>query len=131
MSVKLRNALIPLYVLSKVLCIQPFSLNPLKYSMVGSFMTILISIGYCLFHLYSAKTDNASVNSKDDEKSNLVTAIIDAYNRYSGFVTFCLLITASIYLQNYVVNAIKQLEEIDVHFYNTYKIKVDNRKWKM
>lgn len=130
MSVRLRNALIPIYILSKILCIHPFSLSPLKCSTGGSILAISMAIGYSIFHLYSAKTDYASNDSKDEEKSNLVAAIIDAYNRYSGFSAFCLLIISSIYLQNYVVKAIKQLEEIDVHFRQTYKFDVDNRNWR-
>lgn len=129
MSVKLRSALMPLYFVSKVLCIHPFSLNPLKSSPSGSILAVMMAIGYSIFHLMSASTDYVS-DSEDGEKANLVGVIIDAYNRYSGFCAFCLLIAASICVQSHIVAAIRQLEDVDALFYRTYRLEVDNSKWR-
>lgn len=122
---RVRKAFIPLHLVSKVLCICPFSLNKLKPSRVGSLITIFQAICYTIFHLWMVNRDMSAESTK-----NLVGIIIDSYNRYSGFWAFCVLVIASIAMQQKVVQLIRQLEIVDLIFQQKFNIVVDNRVWR-
>lgn len=127
MTLKLRKSLIPLYIVSKILCIHPFRRNPLNASIFGSFLAIVGAIGYGIFHLSAAQNNLNQTNST--ENSNLVAIIIDSYNRYSGFCCLLILIVASICVQRKIVEGIRILEEVDQLFESKLSIVVDNYKW--
>lgn len=124
-KMEIRKAFIPLYVVSKVLCISPFSLKSLQPSRIGTILTIIQAILYTIFHIWMAKRDMSNESSK-----NLVGIMIDSYNRYSGYCTFCVLVIATLAMQSKIVRAIKLLETIDAIFKQEFKLIVDNCAWR-
>lgn len=122
---EIRKAFIPLYVVSKVLCISPFSLKGLQPSRIGTIVTIIQAILYTIFHFWMVNRDMSNESSK-----NLVGIIIDSYNRYSGFCTFCVLVIASLAMQSKIVRTIKLLETIDAIFKQKFELIVDNGAWR-
>lgn len=122
---KVREALLPLFIVSKVFCINPFSQAKLESSKLGSLITVCGAIGYSIFHLYMVNRDTSASDSK-----NLVALIIDSYNRYSGFSAFCVLVISSISTQGKVVRALRLLETIDCIFHEKFGVIVDNRVWR-
>lgn len=117
----------PLYIISKILCIHPFSRNPLQVSFVGGTIAGLIALGYASFHLTSAKLSmNTATNESD---SNFVAVIIDSYNRYSGLCCFTVIVTTAISMQGKMVEAIRILEEVDVLLAKDLAFVVDNFAW--
>lgn len=127
MPLKLRKSLLPLYVVSKLLCIHPFRRNPLNASVFGSLLAIFGAVCYSVFHLNAARINLNQTNTTAN--SNLVAIIIDSYNRYSGFGCFLVLVTSSICVQGNIVQSIKILEEVDQLFASKLMIEVDNYKW--
>lgn len=121
----IRKAFIPLYVVSKVLCISPFSLKNLQPSRIGTIVTIIQAIIYAIFHFWMANRDMSNESTK-----NLVGIMIDSYNRYSGFCTFGVLVIATLAMQSKIVWAIKLLESIDAIFKQELHFIVDNCTWR-
>lgn len=127
MAAKLREFILPLYIVSKFFCTHPFSRKPLKTSFWGSTITLVIAIGYSVFHLTSAKRD---MNMPETgANANFVATIIDSFNRYSGFCNFCVLVIASIAVQGKIVRVIELCEDVDNLFKEKYNIIVDNYTW--
>lgn len=127
MAMKLRRSLLPLYIVSKLLCTHPFSRVPLTVSLCGSATTIAIALGYAIFHLTSAQLSLSSGSGEGD--TNIVALIIDSYNRYSGLCCFIVIVTTAILMQGRIVNAIRTLESIDVLLENDLGFSVDNFMW--
>lgn len=128
MALRLRSSLLPLYVLSKLLCIHPFSRIPLKKSFWGSVSAGLGAIGYAMFHLASAKLSMGS-SSTDNKGPNFVALIIDSYNRYSGLCCLMVIAINAISVQGKLVEAIGCLERVDEMFDKDMSLVVDNFKW--
>lgn len=117
---KLRKALFPLLIVSKILCINPLSLKRLRPSKIGTIITICQALGYTVFHLWTVNQDMST-----DPLKNLVRKLIDTYNRYSGYCVFCFLVITSISTQNKVVAVIQNLENVD-QMLKSLDITVDN-----
>lgn len=124
-QMELRKAILPLYIVSKVLCTSPFSLKTLRPSFFGSVVTICQAIGYTIFHLFLVNRDMSTESSK-----NLVRQLIDSYNRYSGFCAFCFLVIASTWNQAKIVTVIQNIEDIDRILEQKLETPVDNRTWR-
>lgn len=126
-KMEIRKAFIPLYVVSKVLCISPFSLKNLQSSKIGTIVTIIQAISYTIFHFWMANRD---MSNESSSKKLVGILIIDSYNRYSGFCTFGALVIATIAMQSKIVRAIKLLESIDAIFKQEFNLIVDNWTWR-
>lgn len=105
---KLRRALLPLHIVSKILCISPLSLKSFQPSKFDTALTICQAVGYTIFHLWMVNRDMSTDLSK-----NLVRQLIDSYNHYSGFCAFCVLVTASIFTQRKIVQVNQNIEDVD------------------
>lgn len=80
--------------------------------------------------MMSAQTDQNRLDPDEQEENpNLVTIIIDSYNRYSGYCCSAILILSSIAFQGKIVKVIQILEEVDSLFEQKYAILVDNSTW--
>lgn len=121
---KIRKALFPLHIVSKILCTSPFSLQSLQPSKIGSVVAMCQAIGYSIFHLWMVNRDMST-----DSTKNLVQ-LIDSYNHYSGFCAFCLLVIASTVNQGKIVAAIQNIEYIDKIFEEKLNTYIDNRRWR-
>lgn len=124
-QMELRKAILPLYIVSKVLCTSPFSLKSLRPSFFGSVVTICQAIGYTIFHLWMVNRDMSAESTK-----NLVRQLIDSYNHYSGFCAFCFLVITSTWNQAKIVTVIQNIEDIDRIFEQKLETSVDNRSWR-
>lgn len=120
---KVRQALLPLFIASKVFCVNPFS-RELRTSISGSLLTVCGAIGYTIFHLCMINLDVSVESNK-----NFVAVIIDSYNRYSGFSAFCVIVISSILTQNKIIKALRMLETIDCIFDEKFGLIVDNQTW--
>lgn len=120
----LRKSMLPLYIISKLLCSGAFSLNNLRPSKFGTIITICQAFAYCIFHVYSSR------HSMSKSVKNMVRQLIDAHNQYVGLSAFCFLVFASLFVQPKVVRIIQNLEDIDRIFQQNLNITVDNRKWR-
>lgn len=124
MALKLRIALLPLHIISKILCIGPFTLRTLQPSKYGIIITICQAMAYSIFHLWMSDRDMSG------ENKNMIRQLIDSYNRFSGFCAFCFLVVASICIQRNIVRVIRNIEEVDDMFEKKLIITIDNRKWR-
>lgn len=122
---RLRKAIIPLHIVSKILCIGPFSLEKLQSSLFGSAITICQAIGYAIFHLWMTSRDMSTKEAK-----NMVRQLIDTYNRFSGFCALWFLVLATIFVQRRIVYIIETIELIDQKFQQKLNVTVDNEKWR-
>lgn len=122
---KLRKALLPLHIVSKILCTSPFNIRTLQPSAIGSFVTICQAICYVIFHLWMVNRDMST-----DPTKNLVRQLIDSYNRYSGFCAFCFLVITSTLYQEKMVTIIQNIEFIDKIFEENLNTNIDNRLWR-
>lgn len=123
----LRDLLLPLFIISKVSCTHTFSRTSLRTSFSGSLIAAFLATAYSIFHLEAARrTLKADAN---EENVNAVTAIIDSYNRYSGFCGFGVNILASIVVQANIVRTIQLLEHVDFVLEHNYSLHVDNHLW--
>lgn len=122
---KLRKALLPLYIVSKILCINPLSLKYFRPSKFGTILTICQAVGYIVFHLWMVNRDMST-----DLTKNLVRQLIDSYNRYSGFCAFCFLVVTSLFTQNKIVTVIKNIEDIDNILETKLNVPNANKAWR-
>lgn len=123
----LRDSLWPLFIVSKISCTHTFSRKTLRTSRWGSLIAVFIAAAYSVFHIESAHR-----TLSDDEiveNTNAVTAIIDSYNRYSGFCGFAIIIVASIVIQGKIVHFIQLLEHVDGVLGQCYSMRVENNAW--
>lgn len=147
---KLRKAFFPLYVVSKLLCICPFSLMSLQPSILGSIITICQTIGYAIFHLWSVLLNQNKCKThsfgkcnrlilifrlvkrdiSEETAKNVVRQLIDSYNRYSGFCVFCFVVIASTANQRKIVTVIRNIEEVDIIFEEKLNTPIDNHRWR-
>lgn len=125
MQLKLRKALLPLHIISKLLCIGPFSLEKLQPSKFGNVITLCEAISYSIFHIWMSNE-----NLSTDSSKNMVRQLIDSYNRFSGLCTFCFLVVATIFVQRKILQLIQNIEHIDCVFLDKFNISVDNHRWK-
>lgn len=119
----LRKAMLPLYIISKILCTGAFSLKKLRPSKIGTAVTLCQMFSYGAFHVWSDR-HNMSHSAK-----NMVRQIIDAHNQYCGLCAFCFLVIASLFKQPHIVQIIQSLEDVDRIFQEKLSVAVDNRKW--
>lgn len=124
MALKLKQALLPLHIISKVLCIGPFSLGKLESSKFGSIITLCQAFSYSIFHIWMSNYDLSKT------AKNMVRQLIDSYNRFSGFIAFCFLVVATILVQRKIVRLIQNIEDIDCVFEEKFNMTVDNQKWR-
>lgn len=122
---ELRKAILPLYIVAKVLCTSPFSLKPLWPSFFGTIITICQAIGYTIFHLWMVNRDLTAESTK-----NLVRQLIDSYNRYSGFCAFLFLVVISTWNQAKIVKVIQNIEDVDRMLEQKLDTHIDNRFWR-
>lgn len=120
----LRKSMLPLYIISKILCTGAFSLKNLRPSTFGTIITICQAFGYCIFHAWSSR-HNMSQSVK-----NMVRELIDTHNQYCGLCAFCFLVIASLFMQQNIVRIIRNLEDVDRIFQQKLNVAVDNRKWR-
>lgn len=122
--------MLPLFIISTLLCTHSFIRKTLRTSLWGSSLAVTVAIGYSVFHLQSAQ-QKATNDDASKTDTNAVTAIIDSYNRYSGFCGFAVIVIASIIVQENIVDVIRMLEHVDVVFAQDYALHVDNVSWIM
>lgn len=115
--------MLPLYIISKILCTSAFSLKKLRPSKFGTSVTLCQMFAYCAFHVWSSG-HNMSQSTK-----NMVRQLIDAHNQYCGLCAFCFLVIASLFVQPRIVEIIQSIEDVDRIFQQKLSIAVDNRKW--
>lgn len=123
----LRDSLLPLFIVSKISCTHTFSRKTLRTSFWGSLAAASVAIAYSIFHLDLAQRTLREENKQ--ENVNAVAAIIDSYNRYSGFCGFAVIIVASLIVQKKIVHVIQLLEHVDSVLEQNYSIHVDNKLW--
>lgn len=119
----LRRAMLPLYIISKILCTSAFSLKKLRPSKIGTSVTLCQVFFYGAFHVWSDR-HNMSRSAR-----NMVHQIIDAHNQYCGLCAFCFLVIASLFQQPRIVQVIRNIEDVDRIFQQKLSMAVDNSKW--
>lgn len=97
--------------------------------MWGNSIAAFAAIAYSIFHLESAQRSLEEDNS--EASANAVAAIIDSYNRYSGFCGFVIIIVASLMVQEKIVRTIRLLERVDFVLEQHYALDVGNNVWMM
>lgn len=136
MPLKIRKAMLPIYIMSKLILHSPFTLGTEKIkpssSYIGSIYSICGIVIYVTFHIYSANQITELVASADivSKDYGLVSILIDLYNRYSGVVLFAINIFVGVCQQKKIVTFITRVESIDSDFENHLGISnVDNLEW--
>lgn len=125
MALALRRSLLPLYIISKVLCIHAFSIHPLQKSWVGGALAATGACAYTLFHLASAQMSMSPITNN----ANVVALIIDSYNRYASLSCLTVIVTMTIAMQTTIVDALRILEGVDASFDANLNITMDNYEW--
>lgn len=121
----LRKALLPLFIVSKLFGICPFSIKHERVTYTGTILSIVMLIGYCSFHIISV-TNELADNSNE---SNFVTITINSFNRYSGIASFVIILIMGILHQKDILNALQIMHSIDEMFQEDVNIKIDDSKY--
>lgn len=132
MSFHVKTFLTSLCYISKIFLLAPYKLmfNSQHKSQpppsnnkitMGNVYTILCFLLYFSFHLYHQLRYNMGKST-----GNLVTSIIDIYNRYSNMLLFCVLILCVLWHQAYIVDLLMLFIEIEELFYKQLNIKINN-----
>lgn len=127
MSGNLRKSLQTLHVLSRLLCIQSFSLDSLTPSIWGS----LYSCAGCIVYIFIQSATPPPSSTKPGRIHNnstrqLMAIIIDYYNRYAMFCGLLVIALRSIHVQWKIIRAIKHLEQTDQYFRQNFGIIVND-----
>ncbi|XP_037033185.1 putative gustatory receptor 28b [Bradysia coprophila] len=118
----LKRALWPLFIVSKLFGICPFSIRHERVSYLGTIVSIVMLASYCSFHFISASdelTDNSS-------ETNFVTMAINSFNRYSGIVSLFVIAVMGIVHQKEILNALQIMHSIDGIFRKEVNIEIDD-----
>uniref|UniRef100_A0A182WQX7 Gustatory receptor n=1 Tax=Anopheles minimus TaxID=112268 RepID=A0A182WQX7_9DIPT len=135
-KIKLQTAIIPLYLVSKLCCLNAFIYLPLKkyivrgterrhfiagdssfrrptgktlaFSCVGLLHAVGCSLGYVSYHILSSLYQSSKLTD-----SNLVRVAIDLKNQYIGCILVLSLVTVSLYRQPALSRLIHVLLQID------------------
>lgn len=136
MNTKLRKAMLPIYIISKLILQSPFSLGTEKtnpsYSHIGTIYSLTGLILYDIFHILSANQitemiEGIPIEAKD---MGLVSILIDLYNRYSGVLLCSINIFIGIVQQRKIVKFITIMENIDSDFERNLTISdIGNAAW--
>lgn len=121
----LKKALWPLFIVSKIFGICPFSIKHERVTYTGTILSIIMLIAYCSFHIVSV----TNALSDDSNESNFVTVTINSFNRYSGIASLFIIITMGIVHQKDIISAIQIMHSIDDMFQDDVNIKIDDSKY--
>lgn len=122
-NVSFKQSIYPLFIISKFTGTWPFSLYPLKVSVLGTLLSVGTITGYSIYHIIAAARNTAV--SKTNTIS-FITIIIESFNRYSGL--FCVVVlscTMNINQRN-MVRALEVIEEVDREFASVITYPIDN-----
>ena len=133
MSFHVKTFLTSLCYISKIFLLAPYKLmfnkqhksqppptTTTKITM-GNVYTILCFLMYFTFHLYHQIRINMGTST-----GNLVTTIIDIYNRYSNMLLYCALILCVLWHQAKIVHILMLFIEIEELFYKQLNIRINN-----
>lgn len=121
----LKKALQPLFILSKLFGICPFSIKDERVTYTGTISSIIMLIAYCSFHIISVSDELAD----NGNESNFVTMTINSFNRYSGIVSLCIIIVMGIVHQKDILSALQIIHSMDAMFQEEVNIKIDDSKY--
>lgn len=135
MSYHVKTFLTSLCYISKIFLLAPYKLmfnkqhksQPIPLATttnkitMGNVYTILCFLLYFTFHLYHQLSINMGKST-----GNLVTTIIDIYNRYSNMLLYCALILCVLWHQAKILNILMLFVEIEELFYKQLNIRINN-----
>ncbi|XP_035916230.1 uncharacterized protein LOC118513947 [Anopheles stephensi] len=134
-TIDLQTALIPLYLVSKLCCLNAFTYRPLKqrivprnfssasdkcssertahgkkltFSVVGLLHAVGCSFAYASYHILSSLSQSSKLTD-----SNLVRVAIDLKNQYVGCILVLVLVTVSLFRQPALNRLIQVLLRVD------------------
>lgn len=127
MSKDLRSNYAPLYCISKLFFLTPFSMNITKRtaitpSIIGSMYSAIFMIGYVTFHLYSAENNFISADADSEFQFSFVSFIIETYNKYIGVSLFMITIMSAIMNQKKMIQFLTIVEKVDSEFNQCFGI---------
>lgn len=130
MSFHVKTFLTSLCYISKLFLLAPYKLMfnkqhksqpPTNKITMENIYTFLCFLTYFTFHLYHQLRFNIVISN-----GNLVTSIIDIYNRYSNILLYCVLILCVLWHQTKIVNILTLFIEIEELFYKQLRIRINN-----
>lgn len=121
----LKSALLPLFLISKLFGICPFSIKNECVTYTGTISSFIILIAYCTFHIISVSDGLANTSNEP----NFVTVTINSFNRHSGFVSLVILILMAIVHQKEVTKALRIMHKVDTMFKEEVNIKIDDSQY--
>ncbi|XP_059617730.1 putative gustatory receptor 2a [Phlebotomus argentipes] len=127
--VSFRESLRSLFYFSRVCGLAPISINfkditEISTSKFGTIYSVLVGIAYGSFHVISSLFN---LNEQDD--SNIITSVINYYNRYSRLALFWICILNAIVNQRRIVRAIRLIENVDKLFASELNCRTNNVKF--
>lgn len=141
----LKQALWPLFIVSKLFGICPFSIRHERISYVGTFLSTVMLISYCSFHFIRSVVRRVSISIRlylilrfiacisvsgeltdNSSDTNFVTMTINSFNRYSGIVSLFVISVMGIVHQTRILNAVQIMHSIDSMFRRDVNIQIDD-----
>lgn len=123
--ISLRKALAPMLLYSRLAGVCPFGRNPPKVSKFGSFMSILISASFSIFHFLG--TFKSLIKKSDP---NFVAITINSFNRYQGIASMLLYISMAAIFQGRIVQGLLTMESVDKIFIEKLRNQPNNRNYR-
>ena len=134
MSFHVKTFLTSLCYISKIFLLAPYKLmfnkqhksqpptttTTTKITM-ANVSTIVCFLLYFTFHLYHQLMINMGKSN-----GNLVTSIIDIYNRHSNMLMYCALILCVLWHQKKIVHILMLFIEIEELFYKQLNVRINN-----
>lgn len=121
----LKKALWPLFIVSKLFGICPFSIKRERVTYTGTILSIIMLIAYCSFHIISV-FDELSDNSNE---ANFVTMTINSFNRYSGIASLFIMLVMGMVHQTKILKALQIMHSIDIMFQEEVNIQIDDSSY--
>ncbi|XP_055680818.1 uncharacterized protein LOC129788623 [Lutzomyia longipalpis] len=128
--VSFRSSLRVLFYFSRVCGLAPLAINfknsleEISQSRFGVIYSILMGITYGAFHVTSSL-----FNLDEKADSNIITNIINYYNRYSRLLLFWICIVNAIVNQKKIIRALQLIENVDRLFANDLGYRVSHIKF--
>lgn len=126
MSLNVKTYMKSICLVSKIFILSPFS-HYIDYNLESSpwiswnvFHTVSFFSIYFTFHL------SQSFEEMTDKTHNMVTEVINTYNRYSGLLLYCVLVLSALFHRNKNIKIMSLFNEVEILFATKLNVKIRN-----
>lgn len=126
MSLNVKTYMKSICMVSKIFILSPFSSNCIDGIFQSSswlswnvFHTMSFFSIYFSFHL-------SETFDRSNQPHNMVTIVINTYNRYSGLFLYCVLVLSALFQRNKSIKIMNLFNEVELLFATKLNVKIRN-----